>query len=127
MIYLPLSTAVWCSGMFVQQIGWAAECSLPMKMSAMSLEQFPSYHFLSPANEVLGKVMFSHLSVILFTGRCLPHCMLGYIPPPGPEADIPRADTPLGRHPQDTTGYSHRAGGTHPTVFMFTIIPGFCK
>ena len=27
------------------------------------------FEFLSPANEVWGKVMFLHLSVILFTGR----------------------------------------------------------
>ena len=32
--------------------------------------------------------MFLHLSVILFTGGCLPH---------------PRTDTPLGRHPQADT------------------------
>ena len=41
-------------------------------------------------NEVVAKVMFLLVSVILSTGgRCLPQCMLGY--PPG-------ADTPQGRH-----------------------------
>ena len=42
-----------------------------------------------------GKVMFLHLSVILFTGVCLPQCMLGYIPRAGTP---PWADTLLGRH-----------------------------
>ena len=66
-----------------------------------------------------GKVMFLHLSVILFTGECLPQYMLGYTPP----ADTPWSDTtpdrhpPLGRHipsgrplPAVTA-----ADGTHPT------------
>ena len=66
-----------------------------------------------------GKVMFLHLSVILFRGGCLPQYMLGYTP----QADTPWADTtpdrhpPLGRHiplgrplPAETA-----ADGTHPT------------
>ena len=32
-------------------------------------------------NEVVAKVIFLHLSVILFTGGVLPQCMLGYQPP----------------------------------------------
>ena len=41
-----------------------------------------------------SKVMFLHLSLILFTGRgCLPQCMLGYIPLGG---------DPPGRHQVDT-------------------------
>ena len=48
-----------------------------------------------PANEVRGKVMFLYLSVILFTGGCLPHCMLGYTPGRHSQADTPHwADTP---------------------------------
>ena len=46
--------------------------------------------------------MFLHVSVILFTGLGLPHCMLGYTPPPGPEAGpIACWDTPppRTRHP----------------------------
>ena len=36
-----------------------------------------------------GKVIFLHVSVILFMGG-LPHCMLGYnLPPQGPEAGTP--------------------------------------
>ena len=38
-----------------------------------------------------GKVMFSQACVILFTGGCLPQCMLGY--------HTPRADTAWSRHP----------------------------
>ena len=55
--------------------------------------------------------MFLQVSVILFTGGCLPQCILGY-PPPGAdtpqsrpplEADTPlqEADTPRSRHPQE--------------------------
>ena len=39
---------------------------------------------LPPANEVWGKAMFLHLSVILFTGGCKLHCMLGYTDPGRP-------------------------------------------
>ena len=42
-----------------------------------------------------GKVMFLHLSVILFTGGCLPQCMLRYT---HPWADILRVDTPCPVH-----------------------------
>ena len=51
-----------------------------------------SYHVcvITVRKRSLGKVIFLHLSVILFTGGgCLPHCMLGYTLPPGPEADTP--------------------------------------
>ena len=54
---------------------------------------------LPPANEVWGKVIFLHLSVILFTvGVCLSACW--DTTPPGAEH--------AGR-------YGQRAGGTHPT------------
>ena len=39
-----------------------------------------SMSYLPPANEVWGRVISLHLSVILFTG-VLPQCMLGYHPP----------------------------------------------
>ena len=49
-----------------------------------------------------GKVMFSQACVILFTGGCLPQCMLGYQPP---------KQTPLGA---DTPpGNRHRPGSRH--------------
>ena len=44
--------------------------------------------------------MFLHLSVILFTGRSLPKCMLEYTPLGGHRN--PRADIPLGRPPRQT-------------------------
>ena len=52
---------------------------------------------LPPANEVWGKVIFLHLSVILFTGGGV--CIS------------------LGRHPvpSDTMGYGQQMGSTHPT------------
>ena len=48
-------------------------------------------------NEVVAKVIFLHLSVILFTGGVLPQCMLGYhpqTPDPPWTPDPPGADTP---------------------------------
>ena len=50
-------------------------------------------------NEVEAKVIFLHLSVILFTGgRGSASVHAGMLPPP-PGADTPRADTPQSRHP----------------------------
>ena len=51
------------------------------------------------------KVMFLHLSVILFTGGCLPQCMLGYTPLP------PRT---RGRHPLEQRETTPRTRGRHP-------------
>ena len=75
--------------------------------------------------------MFLHVSVILFTGRRLPQCMLGYQPPAPHEQTPLRADPPSGsKHPlgadtpQEQTPptaavhagrYGQQAGGTHPT------------
>ena len=80
--------------------------------------------FLPPANEVWGKVIFSHLSVILFTvdEGGLPQGMLGFAPPRSRHPTL-GADTPWSRH---TPGagiphavhagrYGQQAGGTHPT------------
>ena len=74
-------------------------------------DRFHSYELVtSPGyrpQTKFAKVMFLHLSVILFTGGCLPQCMLGYTPsgadtpwsrhPPG--ADIPSQQTPLEQTP----------------------------
>ena len=87
------------------------------------------YIFLPPANEVWGKVMFKHLSVMLFTGRgCIPACnglrvytslgrhLPGQTPPPPRQTHThtPSADTPRQTlsHPNKT---ATEAGGTHPT------------
>ena len=55
--------------------------------------------FLPPANEVWGKVMFLHLSVIhsVHEGVCI------------------RGSWGRPLTPSDTTGHGQRAGGTHPT------------
>ena len=42
----------------------------------------------------MAKVIFLHLSVILFTGGVLPQCMLGYQHPPRPGRHPPRGDPP---------------------------------
>ena len=76
------------------------------------------YVSLPPANEVLGKVMFLHLCVILFTGEGLASqhasqvTWLGGLPPGGlpTGGSAPRG---VGRPPLpdtwDTTGYSQQA------------------
>ena len=63
-------------------------------------------------NEVVAKVIFLHLFVILFKGEgvCLSACW-DTTPPPGadppmsrpPGADTPREDTPRSRHPPEQT------------------------
>ena len=56
--------------------------------------------------------MFLHLSVILFTGGCLP--LPGQTPPPpGQTPPLPSAEI----HPpaQCMLGYGQQAGGMHPT------------
>ena len=63
------------------------------------------YHFFvfTARKRSLRRLCFyTCLSVILFTGGCLPQCMLGYTPPPRPEADTPwdQRQIPSGsRHP----------------------------
>ena len=97
-------------------------------------------------NEVVAKVIFLHLSVILFTEGCLPQCMLGYHTPRSrhpPEADTPwsrhphradplrrqktpwsrhppRADTPQSRHPPGS-GLRHLSGryASYWNAFLF--------
>ena len=67
--------------------------------------------------------MFLHVSVILFTGGGLPHCMLGY--PPGPEAGTPREQThsPGPGTPQSSACWEIRAtSGRYASywdVFLF--------
>ena len=60
--------------------------------------------FITGHNEVVAKVIFLHLFVILFTGGGggLPQCMLGYHPQ---SRQPPREQTPGSRHPlgADTT------------------------
>ena len=86
-----------------------------------------------------GKVMFLHLSVILFTEEvCIPTCIgvdtpvrhppLGrHLPRQTPSSRYPQADTPNprqtppgrhspGRYSPDTAGYGQEAGGTPPTI-----------
>ena len=76
-------------------------------------------HFITGRNEVVAKVIFLHLSVILFTGEagCLPQCMLGYhIPwnrhPLGSRHPTPEQTPPSrSRHPSEQTPTQEQ---THP-------------
>ena len=109
---------------------------------------FEKLNFYRPQRS-WGKVMILHVSVILFTGAGLPHCILGYTPPPslGPEAGTPlrreegtihpgpdpgtpqgpEAGTPPGADPPPSIvhawRYGQQVGGTHPTrmqiLFLF--------
>ena len=55
-------------------------------------ETFGQYEFITGRNEVVAKVIFLHLSVILFTGGGLPQCMLGYHQKPqAPPSRPPRS------------------------------------
>ena len=64
---------------------------------------------------VVAKVIFLHLSVILFTGGGLPQCMVGYLPEQTPPS---REQTPpLSRHPPKQTppgADSPPGADTHP-------------
>ena len=78
------------------------ECRNEVQVSsiAWSLDHFYTGSmslFLPPANEVWGKAIFLHLSVILFTvGEYLGR----YPPPPGRYTPLPQAGTPPGQvHP----------------------------
>ena len=67
-------------------------------ISRGSSSEFPDiFHYYLPQTK-FGKVMFLHLSVILFMGGGLPRCMLGYTPqeqtPLGADTPHPGADTP---------------------------------
>ena len=82
----------------------------------LRLQKFKRSAFYYRPQRSWAKVMSLQVCVILFTGGCLPQCMLGYHTPrsrhpPRPdspwEQTPPGADTPQGRHPP---GYSH----THP-------------
>ena len=75
---------------------------------------------LPPANEVWGKVMFLHLSIILFTGEgCVSqHAMARVLCVSqggvcrGVSAQAGVYHTPLGQTPP--TEIANEAGGTHP-------------
>ena len=77
------------------------------------------FNFYRPQTK-FAKVMFLHLSVILFTGGGL-HA--GEDLHPGGSASKGVWQTPS---PSDTTGYGQRAGGTHPTGMhsFFTALLG---
>ena len=88
--------------------------------STNALSTFRCLIIITGRNEVLAKVIFLHLSVILFTGGCTRQVH----PPPGPGRYTPPQQTPPpgpGRYtpPRDQAGtppgYGQRSAGTHPT------------
>ena len=75
------------------------------------LEWFFVFILLPPTNEVWGKVIFLHLSVILFTGVWSASVHAGISPPPPPGPGTPWSRHPPGtRHPQSR----HPRQGRHP-------------
>ena len=81
--------------------------------SSVGFKSHRNYYilFLPPANEVWGKVMFLHLSVILSTGEGV--CNQG--PSPSRRGSVCKGVGQPPVPPSDTMEYSQRAGGTHPT------------
>ena len=77
---------------------------------------FPFGSYIYRPQTKFAKVMFLHLSVILFTGGGLPQCMLGYHPPE--QTPHPRSRHPPGtRHPPPPPGTRHPPpppGTRHP-------------
>ena len=70
------------------------------------------FALITSRNEVVAKVMFLHVSVILLTGGGLPQCMLGS----PQEQTPPRPDPPGNRHPPEQTPPQsrHPPEQTHP-------------
>ena len=66
---------------------------------------FTAYHKFYCPQLRCSKVMFLHLSVILFTGECIPACIW---------ADTSQADTSLGRHPLGRHPLSRHPLGRYP-------------
>ena len=67
--------------------------------------------------------MFLHMSEILFTGRCLPQCMLGYTPR---EQTTPQEHTPPPPGAVHAGRYGQQVGGTNPTG-TYTCFRSICQ
>ena len=87
---------------------WEAPDSDLMVYHVIGRILFPGANCYRPQRSC-GQGNILHLSVILFTGGCLPQCMLGYHTPPG--AGTPGADIPQSRHP---SGADTLVEQTHP-------------
>ena len=125
------SDSLWYNLMIKISLIFACPCSLIENMWTLD-----NAWLLPPANEVWGKIIFVHLSVILFTGGVCP--IACWDTPPGaessPEQTLPQADTPprtRGRHPPPGAVHAARcgqqAGGTHPTGMRSCIFAAFTK
>ena len=84
------------------------------------LDIFCKRFLITGRNEVVAKVIFLHLSVILFTGGVCLSASWDATHPPGvdtPPDQTPGPDIPQSRHPpsKQTPAYGQRAAGTHPT------------
>ena len=115
---------------------WILQDTVNEQVVCILLKCIFVFIIITSGNEVVAKVIFLHLSVILFRGGCLPQCMLGYHTPGAgtpPGADTPRADTlqdqtppgpdtPQTRHPQDQTppGRSTPPGLSTPPWTKYT-------
>ena len=82
--------------------------AVQIKLSIITVSEL----LLPPSNEVWDKVIFLHLSVILFIGGCLPQCMLGYHLPPGP--CTPQDHAPPRDHAPPPPLTMHPTGTMHP-------------
>ena len=83
------------------------------------LEWFFVFILLPPTNEVWGKVIFLHLSVILFTGVWSASVHAGISPPPPPRTRHPLEQTPPWDQapPEQTPQTGQTPPGTrHPSL-----------
>ena len=95
------------------QVTWPGESLLGRSPRTVTRGRYASYWnaflFITGRNEVVAKVIFLHLFVILFTGAGGG----GGGIPEGTEADTPPEQTPPPG--KQTPAYGLRAAGTHPT------------
>ena len=83
-----------CLNWFHQLLNFHCNKYLLRKILVGQISPIFWYHNYRPQRS-WAKVMFLQVCVILFTGRCLPQCMLGYHHPPGADtATPPQEQTP---------------------------------
>ena len=92
---------------YLSVIDYLANLHVVSQSSFPVIHRVGNFDIFTGRNEVVSKVIFLHLFVILFTGGCLPQCMLGYHPPeqtpPPPQSRHPWSRHPQSRHPPEQT------------------------
>ena len=71
------------NGGMILRIGSKTDCVTVVLMTSVIEQEFEQEVFFAVLNSRCGKLMFLHLSVILFTGGCLGRHPQADAPPPG--------------------------------------------